>query len=74
MADLECREFEIGLEFVLWSFVECNNFSEGSSKLKKDAQVIRVQGAAAPRVFFNSHYLLLQFLGSSYKITGQTAS
>ena len=57
MADFERREFEIGLEFVLWSFAERNNFSEGSSKPKKDAQVIRVRGAAAPRVF-NSNYLL----------------
>ena len=31
MADFERGQFEIGLEFVRWSFVECNNFSEGSS-------------------------------------------
>ena len=56
MADFERRQFEIGLEFVRWSFDERNNFSEGSSEPKKYAQVIRVQGAAAPRVF-NSNYL-----------------
>ena len=33
------------------------NFSEGSFETKKDAQVIRVRGAAAPRVVFNSNYL-----------------
>ena len=51
MADFERWQFEIGLEFVLWSFAKRNNFSEGSSKPKKDTQVIRVRGAAAPRVF-----------------------
>ena len=51
MADFERRQFEIGLEFVRWSFAERNNFSEGSSEPTKDAQVIRVRGAAAPRVF-----------------------
>ena len=51
MADFERRQFEIGLKFVHCSFAECNNFSEGSSELKKDAQVIRVWGAAAPRLF-----------------------
>ena len=55
MADFERRQYEIGLEFVRWSFAESNNFSEGSSESKKDAQVIRVRGAA-PRVF-NSNYL-----------------
>ena len=51
MADFERRQLEIGLEFVRWSFPERNNFSEGSSEPNKDAQVIRVRGAAAPRVF-----------------------
>ena len=51
MADFERRQLEIPLEFVRWSSDECDNFSEGSSEPKKDAQVIRVQGAAAPRVF-----------------------
>ena len=51
MADFERRQLEIGLEFVRFSFAERNNFSEGSSEPKKDLQVIRVQGAAAPRVF-----------------------
>ena len=51
MANFECRQLEIGLEFMRWSFTERNNFSEGSSKTKKDAQVIRVWGVAAPRVF-----------------------
>ena len=50
MANFEWRQFEIGLEFVRGSSVERNNFSEGS-KPRKDAQVIRVWGAAAPRVF-----------------------
>ena len=52
MADFECRQLEIQLEFVCWSFAECNNYSEGSSKRKKGAQVIQVRG-----VFFNSNYL-----------------
>ena len=51
MADFEHRQLEFGLEFVRWSSDERNNFSEGSSKPKKDVQVIRVRGAAAPRVF-----------------------
>ena len=51
MADFKHRQLEIGLEFVRWSFAECNSFSEGSYEPKKDAQVIRVRGAAAPRVF-----------------------
>ena len=51
MADFERRQLEFGLEFVRWSSDERNNFREGSSKPKKDVQVIRVQGAAAPRVF-----------------------
>ena len=33
------------LEFVGRSSEKCNNFSEGSSEPKEDAQVIRVQGA-----------------------------
>ena len=37
MADFECWELEIGLEFMHWSFAKRNNFSEGSSEL------IRVQ-------------------------------
>ena len=60
MADFERRESEIGLGFVRSISTECNNFSEGSSEPKKYAQVIRVWGAAAPRVFFNSNYLLYQ--------------
>ena len=44
MADFECRQLEIGLEFVRWSFAKCNNFSKGSSEAKKDAQVIWVRG------------------------------
>ena len=51
MADIERRQFEIGLEFVRWSFAECNNFSEGSSEPKKDAQVIWVRGRQ-PHEFF----------------------
>ena len=33
------------------SSAECNNFSEGSSEHKKDALVIQVREAAAPRVY-----------------------
>ena len=51
MADFERRQLEIPLEFVRWSSDERDNFSEGPSEPKKDAQVIRVRGAAAPRVF-----------------------
>ena len=43
MADFERRQFEIGLKFVRCNFAERNNFSEGSSELTKDAQVIRVR-------------------------------
>ena len=57
MADFERRELEIGLEFGHISFDKRKNFSEGSSEPKKYAQVIRVQGAAAPQVFI-SNYLL----------------
>ena len=63
MADFERRELEIGLEFGHISFDKCKNFSEGSSEPKKYTQVIRVRGAAAPRVF-NSNYLFL--LAESY--------
>ena len=51
MADFERRQLEILLEFVRWSSDERDNFSEGSSEPKKDAQVIQVRGAAAPQVF-----------------------
>ena len=40
MADFECRQFEIGLEFVHRSSAELKNFSKGSSEPKKEAQVI----------------------------------
>ena len=56
MADFERRQLEIGLEFVCWSSDKRDNFRGGSSKPTKGAQVIRVRGAAAPRVF-NSNYL-----------------
>ena len=42
MADFEQRQLY---------FAKSNNFSEGSSGTKKDTQVIRVWGTAAPRVF-----------------------
>ena len=58
MADFERRELEIWLEFGHLSFDKRKNFSEGSFEPKKYVQVIRVRGAAAPRVF-NSNYLLL---------------
>ena len=51
MTDFECQQFEIGLEFVCRSSAERNIFSEGSSEPTKDAQVLRVPGAAVPRVF-----------------------
>ena len=51
MADFERRQLEIPLEFVRWSSDERDNYSEGSSEPIKDVQVIRVRGAAAPRVF-----------------------
>ena len=35
MADFERWQFEIGLEFVRWSFAERNNFSEGFLNLRK---------------------------------------
>ena len=71
MADFERRQFEIGLEFGRWSFVERNNFSEGSSEPKEDAQVIRVQGAAAPRVFQLELlvHATLSKIDQSFKIT-----
>ena len=56
MADFERCELEIGLEFGHLSFDNRTNFSEGSSEPMKYAQVIRVWGAAAPRVF-NLNYL-----------------
>ena len=51
MADFECQQLEIGLEFVCWSFAEHNNFSEGSYEPKKYTQVIRVWGRQ-PHEFF----------------------
>ena len=72
MADFECRQLEFGLEFVCWSSDEHNNFSEGSSKPKKDMQVIRVRGVAAPRVF--ELELLVQFSFSFSFSTGSASS
>ena len=63
MADFERRELEIGLEFRHISFNKCKNFNEGSSEPNKHAQVIRVQEAAALRVF-NSNYLFFKILNS----------
>ena len=40
MVDFESRQLEIQLEFVRCNSAESNNFSEGSSEPKKDAQVI----------------------------------
>ena len=51
VADFERPELESGLEFGPSSFTKRNNFSEGSSELKKYAQVIQVRGPAAPRIF-----------------------
>ena len=50
MANFECQQLEIGLEYAQWSFVQRNIFCEGSSEPKKDAQVDQVW-VAAPRVF-----------------------
>ena len=44
MTDFERQQLEIGLEFMLWSFAEHNNFSEGSFEPKEDVQVIQVRG------------------------------
>ena len=51
MGDSEYWQFDIGLEFVCWSFAERNNINEGFSEPKKDAEVIQVWGAAALWVF-----------------------
>ena len=40
MADFECAQFEIGLEFMHRSSAEHNIFIEGSFEPKKDVQVI----------------------------------
>ena len=70
MADFERRQFEIGLEFVRRSSDERNNFSQGSSKPKKDVQVIQVRGAAAPRVFelklLVSTYFIIPYVINHY--------
>ena len=58
MADFECQQLEIGLEFVHCSFAERNNFSKGSYEPKKDTQVIQVWGWQ-PHVFFNSNYFVI---------------
>ena len=47
MADFERRQFEIGLEFLRWSFAERNNFSEGFSEPKEDAQGRRPSNSSA---------------------------
>ena len=33
---VKCLELEIGLEFKYNGFIECNNFSDGSSKCERD--------------------------------------
>ena len=65
MADFERRELESGLEFRHISFDKHKNFSEGSSEPKKYAQVIRVRGAAAPRVFYSNYLVQLWTLHST---------
>ena len=50
MADFERRQFEIGLKFVRCSFTERNNFSKGSSDLRRRPSNSSA-GAAAPQVF-----------------------
>ena len=52
MADFECRQLQIQLEFMRWSFAKCNNFSKGSSEPKKYVQVMWVQGHGSPMSFF----------------------
>ena len=59
MADFERRQLEFPLEFVCWSSDERDNFREGSSEPKKDAQVIWVRGGGSPTSFFNSNYLFV---------------
>ena len=54
MADFEHWQLEIWLEFVHGSFDRHNNFSEGYSECKKDAQVICECGGQQPHEFFNS--------------------
>ena len=66
MADFERCELEIRLEFGHINFDKRKNFSEGSSEPKKYAQVIRVWGAAAPRVF-NSNYLFYDKLSLHFR-------
>ena len=76
MADFERQQFEIGLEFVHRSSAECIIFSEGSSEPTKDTQVIRVRGAAAPRVFELELLVMLKKLqtsNSSSKTRGAAA-
>ena len=45
MANFECRQLEVGLEFMRWSLSERNNFSKGSYEPKKGAQVIPSAGS-----------------------------
>ena len=63
MADFECRQFEIRLEFVRWSFAERNNFSKGSSELKKNAQVIQVWGGSPTSFFYSNCFWIVSKLG-----------
>ena len=55
MAVFECQQFEIGLEFVRWSFAERNNLSDGSSEPKSQ-----------PHKYLNSNYLLLCWHKNDY--------
>ena len=50
MADFECRDLEIGLEFGRSSFAKRNNFKV-SSEPKEYTQVIQVRRSAAPILF-----------------------
>ena len=59
MADFERWQLEIQLEFVRWNSTELNNFSEGSSESKKDAQSNSSAGGGSPTSFFNLNYLFL---------------
>ena len=60
MADFACQQSEIGLELVRLCFTERNNFREGSSGPKKDAQRIQVPGRQPLYYFhFDFRYVTL---------------
>ena len=68
---VEHRQWEIGLEFVHWSSDERKNFSEGSSKPKKDVQVIL---SVVGHEFLNLNYLFRISLPIYYSNIQQQSS